>query len=1083
MDLQHEQAAETTEPRTSSGRTAFDVAAARRKLSGLAGRHYWRSLGELSDSPEFQAWVEDEFPNRSTLLQLNRRDMLKFMGASMALAGLAGCRGVFLPEDKVVPYVRQPEELVPGMALYYATSVLLGGYATGVLVEQHEGRPIKIEGNPQHPASLGAIDSLSQAEVLNFYDPDRVGSVLSRENLGQEADLSTWELFEAALTKLLVAQRPSGGAGIRILSGAVTSPTLVAVIGEFLAAYPNARWHSYEPVGRSHVHQGSLLAFGAVYDTLYNFSKAKVILSLDGDFLNPAETPGSLVYARAFANGRRVQGFEGAMNRLYAVESTPGLVGAMADHRWAVKASDVYTHALAFASALGVSGVSPAGTTKMTAAEIGAVVKDLQANSGRSIVITGDQQPPEVHALVHAINEKLGNLGTTVLQIPAVEATANPAGSPVQVGDLKGLVSDLNAGTVDTLLIIEGNPVYDAPADFNFGNALEKAKNKIRLGAYDDETSLLCDWHLPIAHTLESWGDARAFDGVLSVIQPLIAPLYEGRSAIEVISMFNGRPVGGYDLVRANWRRSKFLAGDFEKEWRRVVHDGLLAGSQFQPVATKVTGNFGGLPAPQSNETGLEVMFRTDAAIYDGRFANNGWLMELPRPITKLTWDNAVIMSPATAEKFKYGTWTLGDDDIVTVKIGNRTVKAAVFVQPGHPEDAVTFHLGYGRRRGGVMTCVGDNGNRLETLPPSENDTYGGGGFDAYVFRTSTNPAYIGGMSLNLEEKNAYDIATTQGHQPLQGDIIPQFKGDTRTVILDYDLDDFLAHGKEQVADRKKEYEEYKEQDMYPETIFQWDGPQWGMTIDLNTCIGCNACVTACQAENNIPVVGKEAVARHREMHWLRIDRYYSGDMADPKTNWQPVACVHCEKAPCEPVCPVAATVHSHEGLNQMVYNRCVGTRYCSNNCPYKVRRFNFLNFTDNQREFNPKLDDKARRPLLNLVNNPNVTVRGRGVMEKCTYCVQRINEVRIESKKANRPIKDGEIVTACQQACPTNTIVFGNVADPQSQVTGLRNDPRAYLLLNELETRPRTSHLAKLRNPNPEILAIKTPAGATVGF
>jgi len=458
-------------------------------------------------------------------------------------------------------------------------------------------------------------------------------------------------------------------------------------------------------------------------------------------------------------------------------------------------------------------------------------------------------------------------------------------------------------------------------------------------------------------------------------------------------------------------------------------------------------------------------MFRVDSCLYDGRYANNGWLMELPRPLTKLTWDNAAIMSPATAAGLK-----LKDDDVVSLTVGGKTIKAPVFTQPGHPAEAVTLHLGYGRKRGGMISSVGQNGEEIETLEASDNDKMGGGGFDAYVFRTQAAMNFVGGLTIQSYSTNSYDLATTQGHQPLEGNHIAQFEGDDRVVIVEHTLDDFNANAKKIYDERLKEYKEKDDQNLYPENIFEYEGAQWAMTIDLNTCIGCNACVTACQVENNIPVVGKEAVARHREMHWLRIDRYYSGDDSNPQVAWQPVACMQCEKAPCEPVCPVAATVHSHEGLNQMVYNRCVGTRYCSNNCPYKTRRFNYLNFTDNQRQFNSKLDDKPRIPLLKMLNNPDVTVRGRGVMEKCTYCVQRINESRIEAKKANREIADGEILTACQQACPTQTIVFGNMADPASAVSQTRKDPRAYLLLQELATRPRTSHLAKLRNTNPDI-------------
>jgi len=1059
---------ETTAPPASGG---FNVEAARQKLAGKGGRKYWRTLDEVAETPEFQKWVEDEFPNRSSIMQIDRRTLLKYMGASMALAGLTGCRGVFLPEDKVVPFVRQPEEMVPGKPLFYASAMTLAGYATGVLVEQDEGRPMKIEGNPEHPASKGAVDPLSQAEILNFYDPDRTGAVLYRTNLGYDADVSTWELFETELAAMLAAQKAKGGAGIRILTGGTTSPTMAGLVAEFLKAYPSAKWHSYEPIGRTNTRAGAALAFGSVVEPIYDFTKVKVVLSLDGDFLSPVDNPGSLRYAREFANGRRVKGFTGEMNRLYSIESTPGLTGAMADHRWAVKASEVYDHALAIAAALGVAGATASGKTQVTAEDIAAIVKDLQAGGAGSLVVTGENQPPAVHALVHAINDKLGNVGSTVKYVQSPDYSVRS-----KANDLGSLVQDLSANLVEQLLIIGGNPVYDAPADFGFAEALGKAKTKIRLGLHDDETSLLCEWHLPMAHNLEAWGDARAYDGTLSVIQPLMAPLYDGRSAIEVLSLYIGKPQGGYDLVRNHWKAAGLIQGDFEKGWRKAVHDGLVAGSAF-PTSTPAVNLSPDATAASKPTSGIEVMFRADSALYDGRYTNNGWLMELPRPLTKLTWDNAAIMSPRQAKELGIDRQDSGT--IVKLTLRGQTLNAPVFIQPGHPYGAITLHLGYGRRRGGVVCAVveevGHGGNQLETVVTSENDGMGGGGFDAYKFRTVSAPYFEGGLTVEILQQNAYDIATTQGHQPLDGDHVKQFKTDTREVVVEHDLEDFLKNGKKEYEERLEEYKHLNNQSLYPEEIFVYEGPQWGMTIDLNTCIGCNACVTACQAENNIPVVGKTAVARHREMHWIRIDRYYSGDDENPQTAWQPVMCVHCEKAPCEPVCPVAATVHSHEGLNQMVYNRCVGTRYCSNNCPYKVRRFNYLNFTDNQKQFDSKLDDKPRIPLLKMLNNPNVTVRGRGVMEKCTYCVQRINEVRIESKKQNREIKDGEIVTACQQACPTQTIVFGNVADKNSAVTQLREDPRAYLLLEELMTRPRTSHLAKLRNPNPEIRGSQT--------
>jgi MoCo/4Fe-4S cofactor protein with predicted Tat translocation signal len=1024
----------------------FDLQAAREKLAGKTGKHYWRTLEEVADTPQFQTFLDDEFPNRSTILQINRRDLIKFMGASMAFAGLTGCRGVFLPEDKVVPYVKQPEEMVPGEPLTYATTVSNGGYGTGILVEQREGRPINIQGNPDHPASLGSADILSQSEILSFYDPDRPTAPTLT------GDLTTWPACQDAINSVL--KNAPTGAGIRILTGAITSPTLADLLTRFLAKHPDARWHSYEPCGLSNAHLGAAEVLNGYFSTIYNFRDAKVVVSLDSDFLSPTENPGSLRYARDFANARRVQGSSGEMNRLYAIDSTVGLVSVMADHRWPVKASEVYGVAAAIAAGLGVAGAPASQVSANMQTAVNAIVADLKANPGASLVIAGNHQPPAVHALAQAINQALGNTGKTVLHIAPVEANLAFAG----IENLTSLVEDMKAGKVQTLFILDTNPVYNAPADLNFAEALKGVPRKFQLGSNEDETSELMDWHLPISHPLESWGDARAYDGTASLQQPLMAPLNDTRSPVEFMAMFLGVRPNGYDIVRSYWKGK--LPGDFEKSWRKALNDGIVVGTAF-PVATVATApNLGSITPPPVPD--FEVVFRADPSIYDGRYANSGWLQELPKPVTKITWDNAVIISPASAV-----AKGLVNDDKVQVSVNGVTLEGPVFVQPGQPDNSVTIHLGYGRTQGGVVATV--------------NSEREGGGFNAYVARTSANAGFAAATLTVIGGQR--ETATTQGHSPLNGDRII----DDRDVIRETTLAQFLnLHGGKLHPEDTEMEEDLKKNNLYPEEIFEWDGPQWGMTIDMNTCIGCNACVMACVAENNIPVVGKEQVARHREMHWLRIDRYYSGTDENPQITWQPVACVHCEKAPCEPVCPVAATVHSHEGLNQMIYNRCVGTRYCSNNCPYKVRRFNYLNYTDNQPNFSDRIAgdifNQSRIPgpfhtprkngveLLTMMNNPDVSVRGRGVMEKCTYCVQRINYARIEAKKAGRDIKDGEIVTACQQACPTQTIVFGNIADKNSAVNRLRKDPRSYLLLEEMQTRPRTSHLAKLRNPNPEI-------------
>jgi MoCo/4Fe-4S cofactor protein with predicted Tat translocation signal len=1049
-------------------KTRLDLEAIRQKLAGKTGKRYWRTLEEVADTPEFQLFLEDEFPNRSTINQINRRDLIKFMGASFALAGLTGCRGVFLPEDKVVPYVKQPEELVPGLPLFYASSMVLAGYATGVLVEQHEGRPTKISGNPEHPSSLGALDILSQANVLGLYDPDRPTAPT------YQGDLSTWPSFQDAILEVPVDSKTgaaflkgsSGGAGVRILTGSVTSPTFANLMREFLKRYPEATWHFHEPCGQQSAIEGAMAVYGSPLNTIYDFSKAKVVVSLDSDFFSATEIPGSLTYAREFANGRRVTGTTGEMNRLYAVESTPGLVGIMADHRWPIRASDVFAFATALADGLGVAGVPSSALSDPIKSAIPAIVADLKSNAGSSIVIAGTHQPAEVHALAQAMNVALGNVGKTVFHTAPIEATVVG-----KVGDLQSLVQDMNSGQVQTIIIIDSNPAYTAPGDLKFATAVAKVKNKIQLGDIEDETTPLMDWHLPLSQSLESWGDAKGHDGTIGIIQPLIAPLNDSRSPIEFMSLLLGKPIAGYDLVK-NQAKSLISGKDFERGWRIAVHDGLIKGSAAPILKPASTFNASSIGLPPAS-TGMEVVFRPDPSIFDGRFANNGWLQELPKPLSKLTWDNAFIISPQTAIQLN-----VVSDDKVRLDLNGQSVEGPVFVQPGHTDNSVTVYLGYGRTAGGVVATVH---TELE-----------GGGFNAYALRTSKGLGFAGGGVLS-RLGGQHVLASTQGHNPLGGDRII----DDRDVIRDLALSDFIKKvakggddplgpdgGLEPDGTSTKEW--IKEQNLFPEEVFQYDGPQWGMTIDMNTCIGCNACVIACQSENNIPVVGKEQVSRHREMHWIRIDRYYAGDDANPQATWQPVACVHCEKAPCEPVCPVAATVHSHEGINQMIYNRCVGTRYCSNNCPYKVRRFNYLNYSDNQPNYSDRVAGEVLNQslipgplhtprkdgiaLLKLMNNPDVTVRGRGVMEKCTYCTQRISYARIEAKKAGREIRDGEIVTACQQACPTQTIIFGNVADKNSAVTKMRTDPRSYLLLQALQTRPRTSHLAKLRNPNPEI-------------
>jgi MoCo/4Fe-4S cofactor protein with predicted Tat translocation signal len=1010
----------------------LDLAAIRARLADRRGRAYWRSLDELAATPEFQDYLQREFPRQASEWvdpdPVSRRTFLKLMGASLALAGLSGC-SLTQPQEKIVPYVNKPEQLVPGTPLFYATAMPLGGYAMGLLVRSNEGRPTKVEGNPDHPASLGATDVFAQASILTMYDPDRSQTVT---NGGQP---SKWEDFLGALNGQLASQRGNGGAGMRILTEAVTSPTLIAQMQALLTAFPAAKWYQYDPSGGDGARAGAQLAFGQPVNTVYHFDQAAVILSLDSNFL--LYDPGRVRYGRDFMKGRLVREGQQAINRLYVVESTPTITGAIADHRLPLRASRVEAFARALAQGLGVNaggGQAPAG---VPADWIPALVKDLQANRGKSIVVAGEEQPAAVHVLAHALNAALGNVGQTVIYTTPAEA--NPAD---QIAGLRELVGDMNANKVNLLLVLGGNPAYTAPSDLGFADALAKVAFRAHLGLYLDETSAASQWYIPEAHYLESWSDARAYDGSVTIIQPLIAPMYGGKTAHELVAALQGQPATSFELVRGYWQGQRGGAAPapaptppnngaagqpsatlqntpFEAFWQAALNKGVIDGTALPAANVTLNPAAAAAPSAPPADQGLEISFRLDPALWDGRFANNGWLQELPKPLTTLTWDNVAMVSPAYAQQ-----QTLQNGDLVELTYKGRTVRAPVWIQPGQPDDSVAVTLGYGR------TKVGQTG--------------AGVGFNAYALRTSDAPGFGGGLELR-KVGSGHVLATTQEHFAMEG------RGFVQHATLDeYIKNPGFIHG--EAAEGGKE----QHPSLYPD--YPYNGNKWGMVIDTQACIGCNACVVACQSENNIPVIGKDQVAASREMHWLKIDQYFEGGLENPQTFFQPRLCMQCENAPCEVVCPVAATTHDHEGLNQMVYNRCVGTRYCSNNCPYKVRRFNFLQYSKND------------IPVIQLSYNPQVTVRNRGVMEKCTYCVQRIAAARINSDRDNRPIADGEVVTACQQACPTNAIVFGNLNDTNSQVAKLKAQQINYGLLEDLNTKPRTSYMPRVRNPNPEI-------------
>jgi MoCo/4Fe-4S cofactor protein with predicted Tat translocation signal len=992
-------------------RERIDAAIAHDKAE-KTGPEYWRSLEELAGTPAFQEALHREFPKGASewLDKASRRGFLKVMGASLGLAGMTGC--VKLPLEPIVPYVRQPENVIPGKPMYYATAMTLGGYANPLLVESHLGRPTKIEGNDQHPASLGGTDIFAQASLLGLYDPDRSQTVTSM------GDVRSWQAFLGAIRGPLSAQKSLQGAGIRILTTTTTSPTLAHQLRSFLKLYPQAKWHVYEPVNRDNVLEGAKMAFGQPVETRYDFSKADVIVSLDADFLS-AGFPGNTRYIRDFASRRNP---DGNMNRLYVIESTPSATGAKADHRLPIRAAD----ALAFMRLM----VQPAGlqhpqsSSAMEAARqrANAIADDLRKSGGRSVVIVGDHQPPSVHAVGHYINQSLGNVGKAVFYIDPVDA--NPIN---QTDSLKELVADMQGGRVDLLIILGGNPAYDAPADLNFADLLKSNKVPVRVhhGLYQDETAELCQWHVPATHELESWGDARAYDGTASIIQPLIAPLYNGKSAIEFVALLSGQAEAtGYELVRSYWQK-QHSGADFEQSWRKSLHDGWIEGTAYAPKA--VTAKLAETAAGWSDPNIVELNLRRDPTIYDGQFSNNGWLQELPKAMSKLTWDNAIQIGPKMAERLQ-----LAAKDVVELELNGKKVQGAVWIQAGHPDNSITITLGYGRKRAGRVG--------------SEQ------GFSAYELRTTAAPWIASGVKITKTGAK-YELASTQGMQSME---TPD--GGYRPLVRETTLEEYKKEPK-----FAQEEEVPKDITLYPNYEYEKETYAWGMAIDLNKCVGCNNCIVACQSENNIAVVGKEQTLLGRHMHWIRIDAYYQGDRENPKAFFQPVPCMQCENAPCEVVCPVAATNHTTEGLNDMVYNRCVGTRYCSNNCPYKVRRFNFLLFQD------------WDTPQYKMMRNPDVSVRSRGVMEKCTYCIQRINERRIDTE--TQSVRDGketrigdELQTACQQSCPADAIVFGNINDPNSNVSKWKAQARNYSLLGELNTRPRTTYLAEVRNPNPEL-------------
>ncbi len=959
----------------------------------------WGGLGQLAGDAEELANVEREFPRRGSAGGgLHRRDFWKILGAAGALTTLNGC--VRQPPEKIVPYVNQPEQIVQGVPLFFATAMPFHGDATGLLVKSHMGHPVKVEGNPRHPLTLGGTHVFAQGSLADLYDKDRSQAVIAR------GMISTWLGFLDELAAWLSPLSIDRGARIRLLTDTVISPALGAQIKDFLGQYPAARWHQFEAVSRDSERIGAQMAFGQMVNAQYHFDRADIIFSLDSDFLYCG--PATPRWARDFATHRGSRDRD-RMNRLYVAEACYTSTGACADHRFRVRPSEMEGVLRGLAQAIGAPGGAPAPSDH---AWIGAVAKDLLAHRGGAVVLVGEHQPPELHALAHAMNGALGSIGAVVTFTDSNEISPTD-----QMGSFRELVGEMHAGKVDLLVMTGVNPVYNAPADLGFAEALERVPHRVHHGLYADETAALCQWHIPATTFFEEWSDCQSRDGTASIIQPLIAPLFQGRSKHELLAALNGVPAASpYDVLRAFWR-GRHNGADFDEFWLRTLNDGFVAGSTF-PTRTLSPKPPGG-PVSKPPQEGYELQFRPDECVWDGRWVNNHYLQEIPRPASKLTWDAVVYVSPKTAKEAGIDSGSL-----VELEFQNRKAQMPVWVEPGHADGCLTAHLGYGRWR------AGEPGTHL--------------GYNAYFLRTSAALWSGGGLKVRSLGQ-PYELASTQtmnsmvGRYPVRLGTVDQFRADPE-----------FAH--------KEPFEEaaLPSQTLYPE--WRYDGYKWGMSIDLNACVGCNACVMACNMENNIAVVGKHEVFRYRIMHWLRIDRYYHGAPDEPSLLFQPVPCMQCENAPCELVCPVAATNHSSEGINQMVYNRCVGTRYCSNNCPYKVRRFNFFLYTD------------WDNSVLDEMRNPDVTPRSRGVMEKCTYCIQRIAGAKITAPEENRPVRDGEIQTACQQACPTQAIVFGDLNDPKSRVSQLKHSSLDYQLLGDVNTRPRTTYMARIFNPNPEL-------------
>jgi MoCo/4Fe-4S cofactor protein with predicted Tat translocation signal len=1047
------------------------LAEVRAKLDGKSGKRYWKSLDELADTPAFQELMQEEFPRQASAGEwvdsVSRRGFLKVMGASFALAGLAGCTKQ--PDEPIFPYVKQPEDLVLGKPMYFATAHPFPTGAIPVLVKSDAFRPIKLEGNPEHPIAKGKSDAFTQASLLDLYDPDRSQFPRFR---GEQAD---FDKFQEGFAKAVAATKT--GEGVVFLSETITSPTLAGQWKQVQAKYPQAKLVQYEPVNNDAGRAASKAAFGDYYDTQYKLEDADVILALDADFLGGIGFPGFLPMSAAWAARHRFDK-DKPMNRLYAVETMPTVTGFKAEHRLALKPSEIDQFANALAG--GNSTLSNPEAQKF----LSVVMADIKKSGGRFAVVVGPGSSQAAHAAALTLNAAQGAVGKTVFYTETVAPMPSE-----HAADIKALVADMNAGKVQWLVMLGVNPLYNAPADLNFEDAFNKVPNSVHLGSHVDETGFYSTWHINKAHYLESWTDARAYDGTISIVQPMIEPLYAGKSAHDVFQTLLDPSVSAYNVVLTNAKTyltgggaaasgaaapSAAAAGSpFELAWRKALHDGWVANTAFAPKTLGAPKS--GAMTPAVAVSGIEISFKPDSSLYDGRYGNNGWLQELPKQVTSMSWDNAALMNMDLMGKLG-----IEENEAIELTLNGRKIITPVLMSPGHPNDAVTVHLGLGRR--------------------AEAGRVGAGvGFNAYALRTADQQLSASGLTIargkglydlcvtkvhNIEHRGAYaqrDLEHPEsdkdgtysmaGHEAMERSIIryatysEAMKNPDFAHLGTKDSNDTLVNK----VGYNPQGEEVPHEDSFFPDNWRYDHIEevsagkvlqnkWGMSIDLNSCVGCNACIVSCYAENNIAVVGREQTKIGRIMQWIRVDTYFEGDLHAPVAHFQPMLCQHCESAGCEQVCPVGATVHTPEGINTMVYNRCVGTRYCSNNCPYKVRRFNFLLYSDYDTE------------SLKFMRNPDVTVRSRGVMEKCSYCIQRIEAVKIEADKNNRAIEDGEILTACQQACPTDAIVFGNMNDPKSRVVQRKAEERDYQVLADLNYRPRTTYTAGVINPNAEL-------------